>query len=94
MQIISFLAINYRKMAQIFALFSKTIYVPTTLEKAFEYHNHDIQMDTIKVEIDKLFCNKIFKNNIFPKKYQLITAKFVFNMKYRKNKTILKYKAY
>lgn len=39
MQTTSSLAINYKKMAQIYAFFSKTIYILTILENALQYPN-------------------------------------------------------
>lgn len=51
-----------------------------------------MQIDAIKLKIDRLFCNKIFKINLFLEKQQLIIAKFVFNVKYKRDETILKYK--
>lgn len=69
------------------------MYVLTTLTEALQYPDQDMWINAIKVEINKLFCNKIFKANFFPKRQQPITAKFVFDVKYKKNRIVLKYKA-
>ena len=44
--------------------------------------------------MDGLFCNKTFKNNFFLKRQKSISIKFVFDVKYRKDETVLKYKTY
>lgn len=40
--------------------------------------------------MDELFYNKIFKNEPLPKGQQLITAKFVYDVKYKEDGPILK----
>ena len=87
------LAIDHRKMAKICAFFSKTVYVLTTLEEALQCPNRDMWIDAINVEMDGIFRNKTFKDNLFPEGQQPITAKFVFDVKYREDGTVLKYKA-
>ena len=47
----------------------------------------------IKVEMDGLFRNKTFKDEPLPEGQQPITAKFVFDLKYKEDGTVLKYKA-
>lgn len=67
-QTIGFLAIDHRKMAQIYTFFSKTVYVPTRLKKILQYLKQKIEIDIIKLEINGFFYNKTFKNNLFLKK--------------------------
>ena len=43
--------------------------------------------------MDGLFCNKTFKDDPLLEGQQPITAKFVFDVKYREDETVLKYKA-
>lgn len=65
-----------------------------TLEQSFQCPNQNMWINTIKMEMDGIFCNKTFKNNSLPEKQQPIIAKFVFDVKYKEEETVLKYKAY
>lgn len=92
-RITGLLAFDHGKMTQICAFFSKTVYVPTTLEEALQCSDQDLWIDAIQVEIGGLFHSKTFKDEPLPERQQPITAKFVFDVKYREDGTILKYKA-
>ncbi len=87
------LALDHGKMVQICAFFSKTVYVPTTLEEALQCPDRDMWIHAIKVEMGGLFCSKTFKDEPLPEGKQPITAKFVFDVKYKEDGTVLKYKA-
>lgn len=50
-------------------------------------------VDAIKVKIDKLFHNKIFKDDPLPEKQQPIIIKFIFDIRYKKDRTVMKFKA-
>lgn len=63
-------------MARICAFFSKTVYVPTTLEEALQCPDRD--------EMDGLFRNKTFKDDPLREEQQPITAKFVFDVRTEK----------
>lgn len=79
-------------MAEICVFFLKTVYVSITLAEALQYLDQDIWINAIKVEMDGLFRNKTFKHNPLLEGQQPIIAKFVFNIKYREDRTVLKYK--
>lgn len=63
------------------------------LEKALQFPDQNIWIYIIKVEVDGLFYNKTFKDKPLSEGQQPIIAKFVFDVKYKEDRTILKYKA-